>query len=110
MKRDRSTVMPAAAPVTGNNSSAVTGNNSSAVTGNNSSAINGYDAYFGSYTVDETSGTVTQTLLGALSAGDVGKVVTREMRVVDDTLTLQLQTTNAAGEPVVRTLRWIRAA
>src|SRR5665213_1325985 len=55
-----------------------------AVTGragvNNSSAVNGYDAYFGSYTVDEASGSVTQVLHGALSRGDVGKVVTREMQ------------------------------
>jgi hypothetical protein len=78
--------------------------------GNNSTAVNGYDAYFGTYTVDESSGTVTQTLQGAISVGDVGKVVTREMRVLDGKLTIQLQTTNASGEPIIRTLRWTRSA
>ena len=98
MRRDRSTVTPTAptAPA--------------APGANNSTAVNGYDAYFGLYTVDEGSGTVTQTLQGAISAGDVGKVVTREMRVIDGKLTIQLQTTNASGEPVIRTLRWARSA
>ena len=85
-----------------------------AVTGragvNNSSAVNGYDAYFGSYTVDEASGSVTQVLHGALSRGDVGKVVTREMHVDGDTLTIELATTSADGEPVTRTLIWRRSA
>jgi hypothetical protein len=77
---------------------------------NNSAAVNGYDAYFGTYTVDEASGTVTQVLVGALSPGDVGKVVTREMRVKGDRLVIELATTNATGEPVSRTLTWGRAA
>jgi Lipocalin-like domain len=77
---------------------------------NNSSAVNGYDAYFGSYTVDEASGSVTQVLHAALSRGDVGKVVTREMQVDGDTLTIELATTSADGEPVTRTLIWRRSA
>ena len=99
MKRERSAaavVAPAASPARPG--------------GNNSTAVNGYDAYFGTYTVDETSGTVTQTLVGSLSAGDVGKVVTREMRIIDGKLTIQLQTNNAHGEAVIRTLRWTRDA
>jgi hypothetical protein len=77
---------------------------------NNTAAVNGYDAYFGSYTVDEASGSVTQVLHGALSRGDVGKVVTREMHVDGDTLTIELATTSADGEPVKRTLTWRRSA
>jgi hypothetical protein len=77
---------------------------------NNSAAVSGYDAYFGSYTVDEASGSVTQILQGSLSPGDVGKVVTREMRVDGDTLTIQLATTSGDGEPVTRTLIWRRSA
>jgi hypothetical protein len=96
MKRDRS---PAAAPAP-----------PAAPGSNNSTAVNGYDAYFGTYTVDDSTGTVTQTLQGAISAADIGKVVTREMRVIDGQLTIQLQTTNASGEPIVRTLRWRRSA
>ena len=77
---------------------------------NNSNAVNGYDAYFGGYTVDEASGSVTQVLYGALSPGDVGKTVTREMRVDGDTLTIKLATTTGDGEPVTRTLIWRRSA
>lgn len=77
---------------------------------NNSAAVNGYDAYFGTYTVDEASGTVTQRLEGALSPGDVGKIVTREMRVEGDRLVIQLATTSADGEAVTRTLTWRRSA
>jgi len=77
---------------------------------NNSAAVNGYDAYFGNYTVDEAAGSVTQVLDGALSPGDVGKVVTREIRVDGDTLTIDLATTSGDGEPVTRTLIWRRSA
>lgn len=57
MKRDRSTdVIVATGPVSVNNSA----------------AVNGYDAYFGTYTVDEASSSVTQVLEGALSSSDVG--------------------------------------
>ena len=77
---------------------------------NNSAAVGGYDAYFGRYTVDEASSSVTQTLDGALSPGDVGKVVTREMHVDRDTLTIELATTSGDGEPVTRTLIWNRSA
>ena len=77
---------------------------------NNSAAVNGYDAYFGTYTVDEASRSVTQVLQGSLSPGDVGKTVTREMRVDGDTLTIELATTSGDGEPVTRTLIWRRSA
>jgi hypothetical protein len=76
---------------------------------NNSAAVGGYDAYFGKYTVDEMSGSVTQVLDGALSPGDVGKTVTREMHVDGDTLTIELATTSGDGEPVTRTLVWSRS-
>ena len=75
---------------------------------NNTRAIGGYDAYFGTYTVDDATGTVTQTLVGALARENVGDVVTREMHVAGDTLTIALGTTTAQGEAVVRTLIWTR--
>ena len=77
---------------------------------NNSRAVNGYDAYFGTYTVNDSTATVTQTLVGALAAENVGLVVSRAMRVVGDELVIQLQTTSVDGAPVVRTLRWQRVA
>lgn len=92
MKRDRSTPVadaPAGAP-------------------NNSRAVGGYDAYFGTYTVDDAKGTVTQRLLGSLSPENVGQVLTRAMTVRGDTLTIQVRTTSAEGEPVTRTLEWRR--
>jgi hypothetical protein len=77
---------------------------------NNSRARGGYDAYFGTYTSNESDGTVTQKLTAALSPENVGMVVTRKMLVVGDTLTIRLETTSAAGENVVRTLVWRRVA
>jgi len=77
---------------------------------NNSRAVGGYDAYFGTYAVDDAAGTVTQRLVGALSAENVGLVLTRSMRVLGDELVIQLETASADGTPVTRTLRWRRAA
>lgn len=93
MKRDRAT-------------SAVTEVRSAAA--NNSRAQGGYDAYFGTYEVDDSAGTVTQRLLGALSAENVGVVLTRDMQVDGDRLTISLRTVAATGEPVTRTLVWKR--
>jgi len=75
---------------------------------NNSRARDGYDAYFGSYTVDDAAGTVTQKLAGALSKENVGHVLTRAMTVEGDELKIELETTSLEGEPVTRTLRWKR--
>jgi hypothetical protein len=95
MKRDRQSMLPAPAGAAGPN---------------NSRAVGGYDAYFGSYTVDDVAGTVTQRLLGALSPENVGLVLTRSMRVSGDELVIQLDTASVGdGTPVVRTLRWTRA-
>ena len=93
MKRDRSTVAQAApAPKAKNNTM----------------AQGGYDAYFGTYTVDDAKGTVTQKLLGSLAAANVGMVLTRGMQVAGDSLVITLETTAADGTPVVRTLTWQR--
>lgn len=75
---------------------------------NNTRAVGGYDAYFGRYTVDEETHTVTQTLDGALAPDNVGLVVTRRMEVTGDLLALRLPTTAADGTPIMRTLQWRR--
>ena len=75
---------------------------------NNSRAIGGYDAYFGTYTIDDATGSVTQRLLGALSREHVGAVLTRIMEVQGDTLVIRLDTTAADGTAVARTLTWRR--
>ena len=93
MKRDRSAGAAADSPVAGVN---------------NSRARDGYDAYFGTYAVDDAAGTVTQHLRGALSAENVGMVLTRHMHVAGDRLTISLRTSASTGEPVTRTLTWKR--
>jgi hypothetical protein len=75
---------------------------------NNSRAQGGYDAYFGTYTVDDASGTVTQRLVGALSGENVGQVLRRVMEVSGDTLVIRVDTAAPDGTPLVRTLRWRR--
>jgi hypothetical protein len=75
---------------------------------NNSRAVGGYDAYFGTYTVDNRQGTVTQCLVGALSHENVGQVLTRAMIIAGDELTILVHTMSAAGESITRTLRWLR--
>jgi hypothetical protein len=54
--------------------------------------------------VGDAASTVTRRLLGALSPENVGQVLTRSIRVSGD------ETASADGTPVVRTLRWMRAA
>jgi len=80
----------------------------SANAANNTQAQNGYDAYFGTYRVDDASGMVTQQLLGSLSPGNVGMVLTRAMEVTGDTLCISLDTTATDGTAVTRTLTWRR--
>jgi Lipocalin-like domain len=82
----------------------------SAAIKNNSRAQGGYDAYFGSYLVEEDGRTVSTRLIGALSRENVGQVFRRRMAVESDTLIIELDTTTSAGEPVTRTLRWKRVA
>ena len=92
MRRDRSAAI-ADAPSSGSN---------------NSRARDGYDAYFGTYSVDDRAGTVTQQLQGALSRENVGAVLTRAMQVSGNELVIQLQTTAPDGTEVTRTLTWRR--
>ena len=75
---------------------------------NNSRAQGGYDAYFGTYTIDDEAGSVTQHLVGALSREHVGAVLTRVMDVRGDTLVIELETNAADGAAVTRTLTWRR--
>lgn len=75
---------------------------------NNTQAQGGYDAYFGTYRVDDTNGTVTQQLMGSLSPENVGMVLTRAMEVRGDRLVITLETTAPDGAPMTRTLTWQR--
>jgi hypothetical protein len=75
----------------------------------NSGSVDGYDAYFGTYTLDVASHSVTHHLAGALLPGDVGKSLTRQFEVSATQLRLWFSTDGASGQPVVRTLVWKRA-
>ena len=98
MRRDRSTEPASTGP-------AATG---AARAGNNTNAVGGYDAYFGTYTIDDANCTVTQTLTAALSPGNVGQVLTRKMNVEGDALTIEIDMTTGDGEAITRTLTWVR--
>jgi hypothetical protein len=75
---------------------------------NNTSAVGGYDAYFGTYEVDEKTGKVTHTLIGSITPSNIGMIVSRNLRVNGNNLTIQLETTTPEGEPIIRTLIWKR--
>jgi hypothetical protein len=75
---------------------------------NNTSAVGGYDAYFGTYEVDKTTGKVAHTLVGSITPANVGMTVYRDLKVEKDVLTIKLETTTPEGVPVTRTLVWKR--
>ena len=70
---------------------------------NNTAAVNGYDAYFGTYSVDETAGTLATHLEGSISPVNIGKTYVREARVVNNELIIQLKTTAVDGTAITRT-------
>jgi hypothetical protein len=70
--------------------------------------ILGYDAYFGTYKVDEEKMTVTHHLESALFPEDVGKDILRHFSIAGNTLVIIFPTTQRDGSPVTRTLTWTR--
>ena len=74
----------------------------------NPRAVLGYDAYFGTYAVDERAGTITHHVEGSLFPEDLGKDWTRPFTLDGDTLTLRF-TSPAEGGDVTRTLVFRRA-
>lgn len=95
MRRDRAATAPSAPTAAGVN---------------NSSAVNGYDAYFGTYTVDEAAGTITTVLEGAMAPANIGATFVRHVRVDGNQLTVSLPTTAPDGTPLTRTLKFTRLA
>lgn len=80
---------------------------SDSASSNNSQSVNGYDAYFGTYTIDEDSHTVTHHLEGALAAADLGKNLVREFHVSGDKLIIIVRA-SLPKEKQIRTLTWER--
>jgi hypothetical protein len=93
MKRDRSGAETPAQPIQ---------------RGNNSSAVNGYDAYFGTYGLDERAGTLTVHLEGSILPSNIGSEFVRDVRVSENELLIQLPTTAADGTALIRTLTFSR--
>jgi len=79
-------------------------------TANNTAAVGGYDAYFGTYELDDARGTVVVKLEASLSPANIGKTFLREVRVVGDRLIIRLDTNAADGTPISRTLTFERLA
>jgi hypothetical protein len=69
--------------------------------------LNGYEAYLGTYIIDETNHTVTHHLEGALASADVGRNLIRQFQVSDDKLTIVVRTSSPKGRQI-RTLTWER--
>ena len=93
MKRDRQKDPSASAALAGSN---------------NTTAIGGYDAYFGTYSRDPSTGEVRHRLQAALNPQNVGMEVSRSLTVTGDRLQIRLETTTLEGEPITRTLIWER--
>jgi hypothetical protein len=70
---------------------------------NNTVAVNGYQAYFGTYSIDEIDGTLTTHLEGSISPADVDSTYVRDVRVVDNELIIQLETIAVDGTAITRT-------
>ncbi len=75
---------------------------------NNTIAVGGYDAYFGTYEVNEEIGKVAHTLVGSITPSNIGITVFRDLQVNGDQLKIQLETTTPEGEAIIRTLTWKR--
>ena len=75
---------------------------------NNARVVLGYDAYFGTFTVNDARGTVTHHVQGSLFPEDLGKDFERAFRIEADTLTLSFTSTSPDGVGVTRTLLFRR--
>ncbi len=75
---------------------------------NNTAAVNGYDAYFGTYSVDEVAGTLATHVEGSISPVNIGKTYVRDVRVVGNELLIQLETAAVDGTAITRTNTFFR--
>ena len=68
----------------------------------------GYDAYFGTFSVNEADATITHHVEGSLFPEDLGKDFRRSFRIEGGTFTLSFTSTSPEGFDVTRTLRFRR--
>jgi hypothetical protein len=74
----------------------------------NPRVVLGYDAYFGTFRVNEADGTITHHVEGSLFPEDLGKDFKRGLTTDGDTLTLSFTSKSPEGYDVTRTLRFRR--
>lgn len=77
-------------------------------TSDTAQTVLGYDAYFGTYTLNEKDGIVTHHLEAAIWPGDIGKSIERHFTISGDRLTITFKTSTKDGVKVTRTLIWER--
>ena len=75
----------------------------------NARVVLGYDAYVGTFAVDEGAGTVTHHIEGSLFPEDLGKDFTRRFRVDGDTFELAFTSRAGDGSDLTRTLVFQRS-
>ena len=75
---------------------------------NNTVGVDGYDAYFGTYSIDEIAGTLTTHLEGSISPANIGATYVRDARVVGNELFIQLETAAVDGTAITRTNTFFR--
>jgi hypothetical protein len=73
---------------------------------NNTLTVNGFQAYFGTYAVEEETHTVTHHLEGAVASADVGKRLPRHFELSGDKLLLIVPASSSEEREV--TLHWSR--
>jgi hypothetical protein len=69
----------------------------------------GYDAYFGTFTVNDAAGTITHHVEGSLFPEDLGKDFQRAFRIEGDTFTLSFASRSPDGFDITRTLLFRRS-
>ena len=70
----------------------------------NARVVLGYDAYFGTFTVDEAAGTVTHRVQGSLFPEDLGRDFVRRFKVDGDSFELSFTSPLPDGSAMTRTL------
>jgi hypothetical protein len=75
----------------------------------NPRVVLGYDAYFGTYIVNEAEGTVTHHVQASLFPEDLGKEFVRRFTLDGDTLTLSFASQLPDGSQIARTLTFHRS-
>jgi len=75
----------------------------------NPRVVLGYDAYFGTFTVNEAEGTITHHVEGSLFPEDLGKDFKRLFKLDRDAFTLSFTSTSPEGVAITRTLLFRRS-